>query len=383
MAVLYGLAAIVLMAIPTNTLAPHALARRHPCTPILAPPLGLRGGADAANAVAAQQQPVSLWTSLFALAFAGTLATAQLASKDLIPGRSLLKYQIVCKERLPDLARGGNASVLRLVMSTHPARPETEDSTPETETEAKTEAQEIREDNSGHSDTQKAGEGIKDGTTAGKEGGIIDLVAINKHLTLPTEFDLAGDDHMLWYRLHDMELMKHVNKAMLMALHYHLTKTPAAPARLLKLVLRASDLKERGAEGQNGLVSSHEHTTPVPNIVDYGICRGQLGEQVERLLVRRASDREMLAFARNSEREAKPSAAAAEATAGRAAAEAPEAGAVGEAHASVDDRSSHGTRTAGAGEDYQEEDYKDDYKEDQHRKVRFQKLHYIIDIYIV
>lgn len=128
--------AIALMAHPATTLAPPLHAAPRPLACRLPPSrhhLGLRGGNNSSTtclnvaddpAQLAAAQPVSLWTSLFAMAFAGTLATAQLASKDLIPGRSVLKYKVVAKERLPDAVRGGNATALRLVVSTIPTTPQ-------------------------------------------------------------------------------------------------------------------------------------------------------------------------------------------------------------------------------------------------------------------
>ena len=54
-------------------MVPSVLGRSHPCTPILPPPIGLRDGTDVGNVVSPEQQTVTLWTFLFALAFTGTL----------------------------------------------------------------------------------------------------------------------------------------------------------------------------------------------------------------------------------------------------------------------------------------------------------------------
>ena len=137
--------------------------------------LGLRGGdggGGAQEAATRESAPLSLWTSLFTMAFASTLVTAQLATRDLIPGRNVLRYQVVGKHRLPDRARGGNASVLQIVVSTSPLSV-----APPCEALKEGDGQELEQDTSA-----------------------FDVHQMNKGLTLPTEFDLEEGDHMLWYR---------------------------------------------------------------------------------------------------------------------------------------------------------------------------------------
>jgi hypothetical protein len=171
--------ALLLLAEQGSGLAPPGRLPARPAHRALQGPcgrhLGLRGGCDGgasprAESTAAQPaHPLSLWTSLFALAFASTLVTAQLATRDLIPGRAVLRYQVVGKHRLPDPSRGCNASVLQIVVSTSPTAP-----------------------------PSKAPRG---GQEQEEDTATFDVQEMNRGLTLPTEFDLEEGDHMLWYRL--------------------------------------------------------------------------------------------------------------------------------------------------------------------------------------
>jgi hypothetical protein len=199
---------LALLLAACSALAPHGRNSR----PALQGPwgrhLGLRGGGGgggpsprAEAAASRENAPLSLWTSLFAMAFASTLVTAQLATRDLIPGRNVLRFQVVGKHRLPDRARGGNASVLQVVVSTSPLSV-----APPCEAPKEGDGQELEQDTSA-----------------------FDVHKMNKGLTLPTEFDLEEGDHMLWYRynicmcvcyfiyirLHDIGVLHYVNRAVL------------------------------------------------------------------------------------------------------------------------------------------------------------------------
>ena len=243
----------------------------------------LRGGGDTQSF-----ELVSLWTCLFASAFAATATTGQLAKDDLIPLRSLLRHQVLAKELVSDTVRGGNTSALLLLVSGTPGPVD-----------------------------KKAVAG-----TATPENNDLDLKSIHAGLTTPAQFDLVDSDCMLWsfmfcmhacidsdcmlwlfmfcmyacvcpssgatltincrYRLHDISVMPYLNRAMLMALHYHLTRrgpeSQPEAKRLLKLVVP-------GAGNQSNDAST-------PNIIDYGLLRGSLAPNVVRLQARFASPEE-------------------------------------------------------------------------------------------
>ena len=251
------------------------------------------GGVETPNgATAVMRQPISLWSSLFGLAFVGTFITNQLAAKDLIPCRSVLRYQVIDKEECPDTARGGNATVLRLVVSTVPARPQ--------------------QDHGHQGDTGPPSQGEARAAAAAEEeqeaAAVFDIERNNRFLALPTQFDLAGGDHMLWYRLHDLGLVPYLNRALVMALHFHLAMSPHAAAagaslpRLLKLLVPgarsaggcAAWQRDGGESAESAGVANLEEggdnskdEERLPSIIEYGLCRGTLGSEVVRLQVTR------------------------------------------------------------------------------------------------
>jgi hypothetical protein len=107
---------------------------------------------------------------------------------------------------------------------------------------------------------------------------------------------------MLWYRLHDMGLVAHLNRAMLMALHFHLARaTPSrhahsriAGSRLLKLLVPEQCSPGRQGDGVGG-GSGEGSADRLPCVTEYGLCRGTLGGEIERLQVRHARPHEMAA----------------------------------------------------------------------------------------
>ena len=90
-------------------------------------------------------------------------------------------------------------------------------------------------------------------------------------------------DHKLFrYRLHDISVMPYLNRAMLMALHYHLSRqgpeTQPEAKRLLKLVVPGGGNETEDAS--------------TPNIIDYGLLRGNVAPNVVRLQARFATPEE-------------------------------------------------------------------------------------------
>ena len=118
---------------------------------------------------------------------------------------------------------------------------------------------------------------------------------------------------MLWYRLHDLGLVPNLNRALVMALHFHLAMSPYAAAagaslpRLLKLLVPGArsaggcavskkphgEARDGGESAESAGVASLEEggddgeEERLPSIVEYGLCRGTLGSEVVRLQVTR------------------------------------------------------------------------------------------------